>query len=64
VRLLARWEEMRADFLGENGSQESLKPCLGETGVWTLPGGDGVETAMDVMSMAVSRATSDGAVEI
>jgi hypothetical protein len=24
VRLVARWDEMRADFLGEKGSQESL----------------------------------------
>lgn len=24
VRLFARWDEMRADFLGEKGSQESL----------------------------------------
>jgi hypothetical protein len=40
---------MRADFLGEKGSQESLYPCLGEPGVWTLPGGEGVETAMDAM---------------
>jgi hypothetical protein len=36
-------DERRADLRGEKGSQPSMKPCRGVSGVWTWDGGGGVE---------------------
>jgi hypothetical protein len=45
----ARCDEMRADFRGEYGSQESAYPCFGVGGVRMPGGGDGVEATKVTM---------------